>query len=86
MITEDGYDKHIHCDGSREHVLSYSIQGIHCSHKNCVVNRDNQSNVSEWIFIGPHNKPIQTQADIDFKKALKRIFGLSAEKGAEGHD
>lgn len=49
--TKDGYDKHIHYDGSREHVLSYSTNGVHCSHKNCVVNRDNKHNASEQIFI-----------------------------------
>jgi hypothetical protein len=51
LKTADGHDKHIHCDGSREHVLSYSSKGIHCSHKRCVVNRNNQENLSDWIFI-----------------------------------
>lgn len=49
--TEDGYDKHISRHGSREHVLRYSNIGVHCSHKNCVVNRDNQDNVKDWIFL-----------------------------------
>ncbi|WP_340011771.1 hypothetical protein MHI32_01525 [Paenibacillus sp. FSL H7-0690] len=51
LKTADGYNKHIHCDGSREHVLSYSSKGIHCSQNNCVVNRNNQENISDWIFI-----------------------------------
>lgn len=51
LKTEDGYDKHIHCNGSREHVLHYTNKGVHCSHKNCVVNRDNQLKVTDWIFI-----------------------------------
>lgn len=56
LKTEDGYDKHLHCEGSREHVLSYSSKGVHCSHKNCVVNRDHQSNVRDWVFIQPCSK------------------------------
>ena len=51
LKTPDGYDKHVHCEGSREHVLYYTDRGVHCTHKNCVVNHDNMVNVSEWIFL-----------------------------------
>lgn len=51
LKTDDGYDKHIACEGSREHVLSYTNNGIHCSHRNCIVNKNNQSNIEHWIFI-----------------------------------
>ncbi|PKR82463.1 hypothetical protein [Heyndrickxia camelliae] len=40
LYTEDGFEKHIICEGAREHVLSFSTNGIKCSEKNCVVNRD----------------------------------------------
>lgn len=51
LKTKDGYDKHINLEGARDHVLSYTNQGVHCSQKNCVVNRDNRSNTEDWIFI-----------------------------------
>ena len=31
--------KHVHCNGARFHVLSYSTQGAECSEPDCVVNR-----------------------------------------------
>ncbi len=31
--------KHVHCDGARFHVLSWSSAGRHCSEKDCVFNR-----------------------------------------------
>lgn len=51
LKTEDGYDKHIFCEGSREHVLYWDSNGTHCTHKNCIVNKDHQSHVSDSIFI-----------------------------------
>ncbi|PAD70645.1 hypothetical protein CHH83_02245 [Bacillus sp. 7586-K] len=52
LKTLDGFDKHIYSDGSRDHVLSYSSNGIHCSQKNCVVNRDKTTpQIKESIFL-----------------------------------
>lgn len=36
---EDGSLEHVYCDDSREHVLSYSSAGTHCSEPRCEVNR-----------------------------------------------
>lgn len=57
LYTEDGYEKHIYCNGSREHVLSWSTNGTRCSNKNCVVNRDSKEpRIKESIFIKQKEK------------------------------
>ena len=33
--------KHIHCEGARWHVLSWSSLGVKCSEPNCIVNKPN---------------------------------------------
>lgn len=33
-----GYVKHVRCEGSRFHVLSWSGEGCHCSEPKCIVN------------------------------------------------
>lgn len=38
-----GYIKHVHCDGVRFHVLSWSTLGKKCSEKSCVVNTKNRT-------------------------------------------
>lgn len=38
--NEDGTEKHVICEGSRNHVVSYYGDGMHCNVKNCEVNRD----------------------------------------------
>lgn len=42
LKTEIGYNKHIYCYESREHVLSYTTKGVHCSDPKCVVNSNNK--------------------------------------------
>lgn len=32
--------KHIVFEGARFHVLSYSTKGVHCSEKNCEINKE----------------------------------------------
>jgi hypothetical protein len=52
LKTHDGYDKHIYCWGSREHVLSYNSNGVRCSNVNCIVNVNNQvASRNEVIFL-----------------------------------
>lgn len=36
----DGSLKHIVCEGSRDHVISYSKKGQHCSEPECEINRN----------------------------------------------
>lgn len=36
--TKDGFKKHIYKEGSREHVLSWNMNGTRCSERDCVVN------------------------------------------------
>ena len=37
--TNKDYIKHVHLDGARFHVLYYSALGVHCSEKNCIINK-----------------------------------------------
>lgn len=53
LQTECGHDRHIYCEGSREHVLTFSSNGVSCSHRNCIVNQTRDYNPSDWIFIKP---------------------------------
>ena len=34
--------KHVIKEGSREHVLSYDTKGVHCSCKNCEINKHHE--------------------------------------------
>ena len=38
-MVETKWVKHVIKEGSREHVLSYDTQGVHCSCKNCEINK-----------------------------------------------
>ena len=37
--NEDGTEKHIHCEGARFHVLSFTSEGTRCSCANCEINK-----------------------------------------------
>ncbi|MCF7795954.1 hypothetical protein K9M42_02575 [Patescibacteria group bacterium] len=50
---KDGYIEHLHCEGSRRHVIFWDTNGEHCSEKNCEVNRNNSipfSSENEFIY------------------------------------
>lgn len=34
----DGSLRHVYCEGSRQHVIVYSTQGMHCSEPECEIN------------------------------------------------
>ncbi len=36
---EEGWIKHVNCNGARFHVLSYSTLGIRCSEERCIINK-----------------------------------------------
>jgi hypothetical protein len=36
---EDGWIKHVNCEGARFHVLHWTSQGSHCSEPNCIINK-----------------------------------------------
>jgi len=38
-LNKDGTEKHIVCEGSRSHVISYDSHGVHCSNQNCEINK-----------------------------------------------
>jgi len=40
--NEDGTEKHIHCNGARYHVVSWSNRGQHCSEPNCEINKESE--------------------------------------------
>jgi hypothetical protein len=40
--NEDGHLRHIHCEGARFHVISYSTEGRRCSEPECEVNFENE--------------------------------------------
>lgn len=37
--SDPDYVKHVQCDGARYHVVSYSSQGMRCSHPRCIMNK-----------------------------------------------
>lgn len=37
--TKTQWVKHVIKEGSRQHVLFYDTQGVHCSYKNCEINK-----------------------------------------------
>lgn len=37
--AEDGWIKHVNCEGARFHVIHWSTQGQHCSEPNCIINK-----------------------------------------------
>lgn len=37
--NNNGTVKHIYCEGSRHHVVSYSTNGMECSEPKCEINR-----------------------------------------------
>jgi hypothetical protein len=36
---EDGTVHHLHCNGSRRHILDWDANGRHCSVKECEINK-----------------------------------------------
>lgn len=34
----NGWIAHVHCEGARWHVLSWSTLGEHCTEKRCIIN------------------------------------------------
>ncbi|WP_299085181.1 hypothetical protein [uncultured Paraglaciecola sp.] len=37
--SDQNYTKHVHCDGARFHVLSYTSKGVSCSERDCIINK-----------------------------------------------
>jgi len=56
VFNKDGTERHVHCDGARFHVLSWSgridkygkIHGFeHCSEPNCEINKETKLRIKE---------------------------------------
>lgn len=43
--------KHVHCDGARWHVLSWTNRGTHCNEPRCIINRRNAHNSEKNIIL-----------------------------------
>jgi hypothetical protein len=41
--TGEKWVKHVHCDGARFHVISWSAQGTRCSCANCIINKPKEA-------------------------------------------
>lgn len=39
QVHPGGWIAHVHCDGARWHVLSWSSLGCHCSEPKCILNK-----------------------------------------------
>lgn len=40
--SDPKYIKHVYCEGSHFHVLSYSTQGTHCNEPKCIINKKHE--------------------------------------------
>jgi hypothetical protein len=84
---------HIIKEGSREHVISYSTQGRHCSEPNCEVNFENEpatcpvkARIKDGAFVGCDFHVIQWKDNgevfevVDFTKERKKLTALGYGK------
>ena len=37
--SDPNYIQHVHCNGARFHVLSYTTDGAKCSERQCIINK-----------------------------------------------